>query len=148
MKNWAKSDKIRKERQVNKGQLGGDTFLCIEVSISFSLVIEPDSQYIMLLWEGCQSSAQRACYLPSLGPSNHLCTWVERSKMQSALLKDTTYRPTWGSNLQPWNPESGALLLSYTFQLWNLLWVMRKIGAFLWYQNLQKKVPESGAPDS
>ena len=47
----------------------------------------------MLLWEGRQSSAQQACYLPNLSryQSIHL---VERNKLElSALLKDTTGDP-------------------------------------------------------
>ena len=48
--------------------LGEDTFsVHPEVPIFFSLPIGPDFYNVLvLLWEGRQSSAQWACYLPSL----------------------------------------------------------------------------------
>ena len=57
-----------------KGKLGGDTFHCIQKHPSpFHKRLYQNSK-LMLLWQGRQSSAQRACYLPSLSryPFVHL----------------------------------------------------------------------------
>ena len=94
--------------------MGGDTFQCIQrCSSPFHLRLGQTTQFIMLLWESHQSSAQWACYLPSL--SQHLFVHLdERSKFHwSALFKDSTHGRTRGSNSRPWNHESGALPLIY-----------------------------------
>ena len=71
----------------------------LEVPISFSLAIGPDySMYIMLLWVGCQSFAQQACYLPSLCryPSIHLVQ--EKQVRVKCLVEGHNTRSTQGSN--------------------------------------------------
>ena len=64
--------------------------------------------FTVLLWEGCQSFAQQACYLPSLSqyPFIHL-GWEEQVKVPCSKTQHTAQQ---GSNSQPGDIESGAEL--------------------------------------
>ena len=60
-----------------RNRVGGHLLVHLEQPISFSIVIgKTFCQCIALLWEGCQSSAQRACYHPKL-------SWCHISQISS-----------------------------------------------------------------
>ena len=78
-------------------EIGGDTFQCIQRYPSPYLTSDWARSLlniIRLLWEGCQSSAQRACYLPRLCqyPVIPGSRGASRSKMPCSI-KDTTRGP-------------------------------------------------------
>ena len=64
-------------------------------------------------WRGNPASAQWACHLLSLSQYPLIHLGREEQVRKPCSRTDSTRGPTWGSNLLPWNHESGALQLSY-----------------------------------
>ena len=79
------------------GELWGHYSVHPELPIFFTLIIGPNFSMHLLLWQGCQSSAQLVCYLPSLS-RNQFIHLGQEEKFYSS-----------GSN---WHHESKALLLN------------------------------------
>ena len=76
----------------------------------------------MLLWESSQSSAQLACYLPSLSqyPCLHL-RWEEYARVK-CLAQGHNTQLIRGLNSQTWDRESLTLLLSYPCRVLSEVW--------------------------
>ena len=90
-----------------------DTFQCIQKS--YLLFTSDWAAYaiIMLLWEGCQSSAQRAYYLPSL--SRNPFVYLGQEEQVRVPCSRTKHASYTGSNWVSWPFDHGseALPLSY-----------------------------------